>query len=438
MHRFLRFAFLRYRSLPPLVNNRFAAFGIGLCLRRMSSSSLTSNPQALQGPPDEESLLHYVSGGYHPTNLGDTLNERFVIKLEWGQYSTVSKRHVAIKILTGEATDTRHLHELAFLQHLSRTHSEHPGFSRIVRLIDSFHLIGPHGSHLCIVTELLGESVQWLSEYYEGGRLHPVVVKDIIQQVLLGLDYLHKSNIIHTDLKPDNFLIELEDPEAFVKEAMDDIPPVVYPPVTNVDGRVLNYVKSQPIPVRFEDVQRLAKLKVKIADLGVACWADKVEEHFTDMVQPSALRAPEVFLGAGWDSKIDIWNVGCLVHEMITGDPLLPVVLNDHEARPFQQLTVMILRLGPIPPDLIVRGKYSRHYFDPDGTFMPSLDYPGVPTLVQKLDSIYSKRWYPEEVELFKSFMMSALAMDPEDRPSAAVLAEHEWFRSTFEFKKNF
>ncbi|KAL6306560.1 kinase-like domain-containing protein [Sparassis latifolia] len=388
----------------------------------MSSSSLTSNPQALQGPPDEESLLHYVSGGYHPTNLGDTLNERFVIKrkLGWGQYSTVWL-----------AEDTQDVPVSLPLRHLSRTHSEHPGFSRIVRLIDSFHLIGPHGSHLCIVTELLGESVQWLSEYYEGGRLHPVVVKDIIQQVLLGLDYLHKSNIIHTDLKSDNFLIELEDPEAFVKEAMDDIPPVVI-------HQVLNYVKSQPIPVRFEDVQRLAKLKVKIADLGVACWADKVEEHFTDMVQPSALRAPEVFLGAGWDSKIDIWNVGCLVHEMITGDPLLPVVLNDHEARPFQQLTVMILRLGPIPSDLIVRGKYSRHYFDPDGTFMPSLDYPGVPTLVQKLDSIYSKRWYPEEVELFKSFMMSALAMDPEDRPSAAVLAEHEWFRSTFEFKKNF
>ncbi|KAL6303398.1 kinase-like domain-containing protein [Sparassis latifolia] len=415
----------------------------------MSSSNITSDSQTLQGPPDEESLLHYVPGGYHPTNLGDILDERYVIKrkLGWGQYSTVwlaedpqSQRHVAIKILTdaGEATDARQLHELAFLQHLSCSHPEHPGFSRVVRLLDSFHHVGPYGSHLCIVTEVLGESVQWLSQYYRGGRFHPVVVKDIIQQVLLGLDYLHQSNIIHTDLKPDNFLIELDDVETFIQEAIDDIPPVVYPSVTNADGMVLSYVKSQPIPVRFEDVQRQAKLKVKVTDLGVACWADKIDEHFTDMVQPSALRAPEVFLGAGWDSKIDIWNVGCLVHEMITGDPFLPVSLMDSEAEPSQQLTVMMIRLGPMPSDLIVRGKYSRLYFGPDGTFMSSLDYPGVPTLLQKLDSIYRERWYPEEVELFKSFMASALEMDPKDRPSAAELAEHEWFRSMFEFKKNF
>lgn len=25
------------------------------------------------------------------------------------------------------------------------------------------------------------------------------------------------------------------------------------------------------------------------------------------------LRAPEVILGAGWDSKVDIWNIGLVV-----------------------------------------------------------------------------------------------------------------------------
>ncbi|KAL6309391.1 hypothetical protein BKA93DRAFT_355519 [Sparassis latifolia] len=123
---------------------------------------------------------------------------------------------------------------------------------------------------------------------------------------------------------------------------------------------------------------------------------------------------------------------------MITGDPFLPVAFNDHEARPSQQLAAMMIRLGPMPSDLIVHGKYSRRYFGPDGTFMSSLDYPGAATLLQKLDSIYKKRWYPEEIELFKSFMASALAMDPNDRPSAAVLAEHGWFRTTFKFRKNF
>lgn len=42
-----------------------------------------------------------------------------------------------------------------------------------------------------------------------------------------------------------------------------------------------------------------------------ASWKEK---HLTDMIQPSDLRAPEVTIGAPWDSKVDIWSLGCLVY----------------------------------------------------------------------------------------------------------------------------
>jgi serine/threonine protein kinase len=69
---------------------------------------------------------------------------------------------------------------------------------------------------------------------------------------------------------------------------------------------------------------------VKLIDLGVgmyridfsfcdvhscgikACWADRVEEHFTDLIQSPELRAPEVAVGAVWGKPADIWSLGCL------------------------------------------------------------------------------------------------------------------------------
>lgn len=47
-----------------------------------------------------------------------------------------------------------------------------------------------------------------------------------------------------------------------------------------------------------------------LADFGEACIGDKEHEG---LIQPDLYRAPEVVLGMKWTPKVDIWNVGVLV-----------------------------------------------------------------------------------------------------------------------------
>lgn len=39
----------------------------------------------------------------------------------------------------------------------------------------------------------------------------------------------------------------------------------------------------------------------------------------SDVIQTSHYRAPEVMLGADWDARVDVWSVGCLVTELLSG-----------------------------------------------------------------------------------------------------------------------
>jgi serine/threonine-protein kinase SRPK3 len=134
-------------------------------------------------------------------NIGDTFkNERYVVllKLGWGHFSTVWLVH------------DRHTYGLAALKiQKSATHYTEAARDEIrllsqirdgdadddkccCRLLDTFEHSGPHGRHVCMLFEVLGDNLLALIKRYKYRGIPLIIVRSIARQVLVGLDYLHR------------------------------------------------------------------------------------------------------------------------------------------------------------------------------------------------------------------------------------------------------
>jgi len=161
--------------------------------------------------------------------------------------------------------------------HAKRTYREvrmliHMNHENVIGLIDMF---SPNSNldnfeDLYLVTHLMGAD---LNSIVKSQRLSDEHVQFLIYQILRGLKYIHSANIIHRDLKPSNIAVN-------------------------------------------EDCE------LKILDFGLARAAD---DEMTGYVATRWYRAPEIMLNwMHYTQTVDIWSVGCIMAELLTGTPLFP------------------------------------------------------------------------------------------------------------------
>lgn len=103
--------------------------------------------------------------------------------------------------------------------------------------------------------------------------------------------------------------------------------------------------------------------RLRIIDMGNATFLS-ADEQPNFIISTRQYRAPEVALGCVWNVKADVWSVGCIIYELLTGKELFPAYDNDIE-----HLAILEKVLGqPTPSHLIeCAGEEQKTYFDENG-----------------------------------------------------------------------
>jgi cyclin-dependent kinase 5 len=175
---------------------------------------------------------------------------------------------VALKIVRldedDEGVPSAALREICLLKELKHCN--------IVRLTDVLH----KNLKLTMVFEFIDQD---LKKYFDvsGGIISPQIVKSFYYQLLQGLAFCHRNNILHRDLKPQNILIS-------------------------------------------------KKGELKLADFGLARAFGIPVRIFSAEVVTLWYRSPDVLMGAQvYNTSIDMWSAGCIFAELANaGRPLFP------------------------------------------------------------------------------------------------------------------
>ncbi|KAJ5561592.1 hypothetical protein N7535_003947 [Penicillium sp. DV-2018c] len=231
----------------------------------------------------------------------------------------------------------------------------------------------------------------------------------------------------HTDLKPTNILIELENPEKTIDKYLSEVPARI----SNEDGITLPLREVITTPLMSE----VREPHIRIVDFGVSSWLDI---HLCDMIQSPALRAPEVTIGAPCDTKVDIWSLGCLIIEFTHGFP--PFLGQASEKGSWtvddDRLARTIEILGDFPPELLRKGTRTAEFFNKDGGLLRIRDI-GSNSLERLLNGAQMPFLKPSdmsdaEVPVFIDFLRGMFTIDPTRRKSAAELLQHEWLKCNY------
>ena len=243
--------------------------------------------------------------------------------------------------------------ELKMLQQL-----KHPN---CVDFQDAFY----HKGNLFLVFEYVEKNLLEVLEESPNG-LSPKLIRSFVYQMCKAISYLHKNNIIHRDVKPENLLIDE------------------------------NY-------------------QLKLCDFGFArkIMLDSNNNNInpmTDYVATRWYRAPELLLSNGiYGPEVDYWAVGCIMGELADGNPMFP---GENET---DQIDCIIKILGNLPEEQVNMFYENPIYAEKE---LLIVDRP------ESIERRYMDKLGPTAID----FLKGLLQLDPKKRLNGDTVFKHRYF----------
>lgn len=173
----------------------------------------------------------------------------------------------------------------------------------------------------------------------------------------------------------------------------------------------------------LKDMDVLMKSRAVIVDLGNACWTHR---HFSEDIQTRQYRAPEVLVGSKYDASADMWSLGCITFELLTGDLLFDPRAGDDYDRDEDHLAMFQELLGKVPKKQALAGKYSKNFFDKKGNLKNIKQLKFWP-----VDQVLHEKYHfaTEDAEEVGDFITPCLDFNPNERATGLECLRSDWLQ---------
>ncbi|KAI0038683.1 kinase-like protein [Auriscalpium vulgare] len=279
-------------------------------------------------------------------------------------------------------------------------------------LHDHFAQRDAHGVHYCFLSEPLGLNADAYRATSPSGRLPVHDVIPIIVPVAEALISLHGLDIIHGDISAVNVnFSDMGDEEIEKTIAME-------PPNGSETFDFQSDVAFPGTPPRPWDGSPLDEEPLRAN-----------EPKPSGDIGSFALRAPENLIRAECGKPIDIWAVGCLTYELLTGKDLFqPPTAMDLPPDESMLLMQYALTGETLDKKLIEQSRVKDRYFDGDGNLIKAKanPYPSQ-TIKSLLEQNTHSELTAKEIDAASQFIGDCLRLNPGDRKTALQVAMHDW-----------